>query len=82
MKADLIIKNGNLFASDKDSIVIKERTIIAVAAAEETAEYEGEGVRIIDAGGNSVNAAEAESVAENPSEEKLPPQENEKKVCK
>lgn len=54
MKADLIIKNGNLFASDKDSIVIKERTIIAVAAVEETAEYEGEGVRIIDAGGNSV----------------------------
>lgn len=30
------------------------------------------------AGGNSVNAAEAESAAENPSEEKLPPQENEK----
>lgn len=55
MKADTIIKNGKLFSAGKaDAIAIKDGKIIAIDSTEDLKSYEGEGVNIIDAEGNSV----------------------------
>ena len=55
MKADLIIKNGNLFSSKKgNSIAVKDGKIIAIGATADMHKYIGEATKSIDAEGNDV----------------------------